>query len=93
VQQSSECAEALTKHGHKVCNHTWNHLDLTKQPDAVVREEILRADAMLVQLSGQSPRPRWRAPFDARDARVLQIASDGAIILMHVGVRSAASSW
>ena len=56
-------------------NHTWNHLDLTRQPDDIVREEISRAETLLTELSGQSPRPRWRAPFGARDERVLRLAA------------------
>jgi peptidoglycan/xylan/chitin deacetylase (PgdA/CDA1 family) len=130
AQQNRDCAQAITTHRHEVGNHTWNHLDLTKQPNAIVRAEILRADATLMELTGQSPRPRWRAPFGARDTRVLQIASklgyrsiywtidsldsvgppktsqqlverltsksdadlDGAIILLHVGVRSTADA-
>jgi peptidoglycan/xylan/chitin deacetylase (PgdA/CDA1 family) len=126
AQQNKDCAAEITRRGHEVGNHTWNHLDLTKQPDDIVREEIVRAEVLLMQLSGQSPRPRWRAPYGARDERVLRIAAnlgyksiywttdsldsadppkttqflidhitrqsdaqlDGAIILMHVGVRS-----
>lgn len=130
AQQNRECAEAITKHGHEVGNHTWNHYDLTKQPDEIVRDEIVRAEILLGEISGQSPRPRWRAPYGARDDRVLKIAAnlgyksiywtidsldsvdppkssqflidritrlsderlDGAIILMHVGVRSTADA-
>jgi peptidoglycan/xylan/chitin deacetylase (PgdA/CDA1 family) len=130
AQRNLECAEAITKHGHEVGNHTWNHLDLTKQPDDIVREEITRAETLLTEISGQSPRPRWRAPFGARDERVLRIAAnlgyrsiywtidsldsveprttpqfltdrvtrmtdaqlDGAIILMHVGIKSTADA-
>jgi peptidoglycan/xylan/chitin deacetylase (PgdA/CDA1 family) len=130
AQHNRDCAEAITKHGHEVGNHTWNHLDLTKQPDDIVRDEITRAEVMLNEISGQSPRPRWRAPYGARDDRVLRIATnlgyrsiywtidsldsvepkksspflidritsksdaelDGAIILMHVGVRSTAAA-
>lgn len=130
AQKNRDCAAAITKHGHEVGNHTWNHLDLTRQPDAVVREEISRAEVILNELTGQSPRPLWRAPYGERDARVLKIASnlgyrsiywtvdsldgvepikttrflieritnqtdeqlDGAIVLMHVGVRSTADA-
>jgi peptidoglycan/xylan/chitin deacetylase (PgdA/CDA1 family) len=130
AQRNLECAKAITKHGHEVGNHTWNHLDLTKQPDDIVREEITRAETLLTEISGQSPRPRWRAPFGARDERVLRIAAnlgyrsiywtidsldsveprktpqfltdrvtrmtdaqlDGAIILMHVGIKSTADA-
>jgi peptidoglycan/xylan/chitin deacetylase (PgdA/CDA1 family) len=95
-----------------------------------VRDEILRAERAITRVSGQSPRPRFRAPYGIRDERVLKTASnlgyrsiywtldsldgveppkkpqflvdrvtskndaelDGAIILMHVGVRSTADA-
>ena len=75
AQKNRECAAAITKHGHEVGNHTWNHLNLTKQTDAVVREEISRAEVILNELTGQSPRPLWRAPYGERDGRVLRIAN------------------
>jgi peptidoglycan/xylan/chitin deacetylase (PgdA/CDA1 family) len=76
AQKNRECAEAITKHGHEVGNHTWNHLNLTKQADNIVREEIIRAETILNQISGQDPKPRWRAPYGERDARVLRIAGN-----------------
>jgi peptidoglycan-N-acetylglucosamine deacetylase len=75
AQKNRECAAAITKNGHEVGNHTWNHLNLTKQPDNIVREEISRAEVILNELTGQSSRPLWRAPYGERDDRVLQIAS------------------
>ena len=130
AQKNRDCAAAITKHGHEVGNHTWNHPNLTQQPNNVVREEISRAEIILNELTGQSPRPLWRAPYGERDERVLKIAAnlgyrsiywtldsldsvepvktpqflidritrksdselDGAIILMHVGVRSTADA-
>ena len=103
---------------------------MTQQSDDVVRDEIMRAERAIVQASGQTPRPRLRAPYGARDARVLKIVAnlgyrsiywtldsldgvepvktpeflidritsrsdaelDGAIILLHVGVRSTADA-
>ena len=70
-----DCAAEITKRGHEIGNHTWSHLNLTQQSDDVVRDEITRAERAIVEASGQSPRPRWRAPYGARDARVLRIAS------------------
>jgi peptidoglycan/xylan/chitin deacetylase (PgdA/CDA1 family) len=128
VHDHADCAAEITRYGHEVGNHTWSHLDLTQQSDEVVHDEIMRAERAIVQASGQSPRPRLRAPYGARDSRVLKIAGnlgyrsiywtldsqdgvepakspqflvdritsrsdvdlDGAIILMHVGVRSTA---
>jgi peptidoglycan/xylan/chitin deacetylase (PgdA/CDA1 family) len=130
VHDHSDCAAEITKHGHEIGNHTWSHLDLTQQPDDVVRDEIMRAERAITQVSAQSPKPRFRAPYGIRDERVLKIARnlgyrsvqwtldsqdgiepvktsqflieritsksdaelDGAILLMHVGVRSTADA-
>ena len=130
VREHGDCAAEITKYGHEMGNHTWSHLNLTQQSDEVVRDEIMRAERAIVQASGQSPRPRLRAPYGARDARVLKVAGnfgyrsiywtfdsldgvepvktpqflidritsksdaelDGAIILLHVGVRSTADA-
>jgi peptidoglycan/xylan/chitin deacetylase (PgdA/CDA1 family) len=75
AQRNEQCAKAITKHGHELGNHTWSHADLTKQPDDVVREEIMRAEMLLTDIARQSPRPRWRAPFGERNDRVLRIAA------------------
>jgi peptidoglycan/xylan/chitin deacetylase (PgdA/CDA1 family) len=130
AQQHADCATEITKHGHEIGNHTWSHLNLTEQSDDVVRDEILRAERAITRVSGQSPRPRFRAPYGIRGERVLKTASnlgyrsiywtldsldgvepakrpqflvdrvtskndaelDGAIILMHIGVRSTADA-
>ncbi len=130
TQQHADCAAEIAKHGHEIGNHTWSHLNLTQQSDDVVRDEILRAGRAIVRVSGESPRPRFRAPYSARDDRILKIAAnlgyrsiqwtldsldgveptkssqflidritsksdadlDGAILLMHVGVRSTADA-
>lgn len=75
AQRNMDCAKAITKHGHEVGNHTWNHLALTKYSEDIVREEITRAEDLLTEISGQSPRPRLRAPFGERNDRVLRIAA------------------
>jgi peptidoglycan/xylan/chitin deacetylase (PgdA/CDA1 family) len=130
THEHADCASEITKRGHEIGNHTWSHLNLTQEPDDVVRDEIVGAERAIVQASGQSPKPRWRAPYGARDERVLKIARnlgyrsiywtldsldrvepaktpqfridritsksdtelDGAIILLHVGVRSTADA-
>jgi peptidoglycan/xylan/chitin deacetylase (PgdA/CDA1 family) len=70
------CATEITKRGHEIGNHTWSHLNLTQQPDDVVRDEITRAERAIFQASGQNPKPRWRAPYGARNERVLKIATN-----------------
>jgi peptidoglycan/xylan/chitin deacetylase (PgdA/CDA1 family) len=74
VQDHADCAVEITRHAHEIGNHTWSHLNLTEQSDDVVRDEILRAERVIFRVSGQSPRPRFRAPYAIRDERVLKIA-------------------
>jgi peptidoglycan/xylan/chitin deacetylase (PgdA/CDA1 family) len=76
AQRHEPCAKAITKYGHELGNHTWSHPNLTKQSDEIVREEITRAEVLLADISGQSPRPRFRAPFGERNDRVLNIAAN-----------------
>jgi peptidoglycan-N-acetylglucosamine deacetylase len=76
VHGHKDCAAEITKRGHEIGNHTWSHLNLTQQSDDVVRDEITRAERAIVQVSGQSPQPRWRAPYGLRDERVLKIAAN-----------------
>jgi peptidoglycan/xylan/chitin deacetylase (PgdA/CDA1 family) len=75
VNNHPDCAAAITKHGHEVGNHTWSHLALTKESDVVIRDELARAEQRIVEVSGQNPKPLWRAPYGDRDARVLKVAS------------------
>jgi peptidoglycan/xylan/chitin deacetylase (PgdA/CDA1 family) len=74
VHDHADCAAEITKHGHEAGNHTWSHLNLTEQSDDVVRDEITRTERAIIQASGQSPKPRFRAPYGIRDERVLKIA-------------------
>ena len=76
AQRNMDCAKAITKHGHEIGNHTWNHLALPKYSDEIVREEITRAEDLLTEISGQNPRPRLRMPFGERNDRVLRIAAN-----------------
>jgi peptidoglycan/xylan/chitin deacetylase (PgdA/CDA1 family) len=76
ANEHSDCAAAITKHGHEIGNHTWSHLALTKQPDAIVRDELTHAERRIAEVSGQNPKPRWRAPYGDRDARVLKVAAN-----------------
>lgn len=76
THEHPDCAAEITKRGHEIGNHTWSHLNLTQQPDDVVRDEITQAEHAIVQVSGQNPKPRWRAPYGLRDERILKIATN-----------------
>lgn len=77
-----QLARAIQLRGHEIGNHTWSHHDLTMLDDAHVRSEILRAGACLAGITKDAlstafpPRRLFRAPYGARDARVLRIVGE-----------------
>lgn len=58
---------------YPVGNHTVNHLDLRRLSTAGVAAEITRAERMIAAVTGETPRPYFRFPYGARDARTLGI--------------------
>ena len=60
--------------GHDVGNHTHGHLDLDRQPDEVVREEVERAHRDLTEILGRPP-DLIRPPYGRAPERVDAIAA------------------
>lgn len=75
MRQHPDFVQLLVSSGHELGNHTWYHRDLTQLSDAQIRTELQETAALLAQHVPRSPR-WWRAPFGARDRRVLRIASE-----------------
>jgi peptidoglycan/xylan/chitin deacetylase (PgdA/CDA1 family) len=59
-----------------VGNHTVDHSDLTRLSTAQVRREIALAGREIEAATGRDPRPLFRFPYGARDARTIRIAND-----------------
>jgi peptidoglycan/xylan/chitin deacetylase (PgdA/CDA1 family) len=55
-------------------NHTWSHPDLTKIPDDQVEEQLSRNHDFIADTFGVDPRPFYRPPYGAHDARVNAVA-------------------
>ncbi|MCC6591005.1 MAG: polysaccharide deacetylase family protein [Bryobacterales bacterium] len=63
--QSPEIAREVSKAGHEIGNHTYNHLALWLKPSRTVESEISRAQTVLTAIHGTAP--RWfRAPYGVR---------------------------
>ena len=76
MSQHPDLVRSLVKSGHELGNHTWHHRDLTGLGDARIRTELNETAALLALHAPRSVRRWWRAPFGARDSRVLRIASE-----------------
>jgi len=74
VQRYPNSAKQIVADGQEIGNHGWSHSDLTTLSDGDIFREIKRADAAIQPIYGRSTRPLFRAPFGARNQRVLRVA-------------------
>jgi len=77
--------------GHEIGNHTFSHPgDLAKLDEAVIREEIGRAQSSIRDVAGVEP-VYWRIPFLRTSERLLSVAS--TLGLTHVGCSVMPGDW
>lgn len=61
---------AIVAGGHRVGNHSQTHPDFTGLPDAGIGDQVRAAEQAIIA-AGADPRPLFRFPFGARDARTI----------------------
>jgi peptidoglycan/xylan/chitin deacetylase (PgdA/CDA1 family) len=74
---------------YPVANHTVDHLDLRRLSTPAVTRQITRAETMIRRATGRDPRPLFRFPYGARDARTLGIVRR----LGYASVRWTVDTW
>jgi peptidoglycan/xylan/chitin deacetylase (PgdA/CDA1 family) len=74
---------------YPVANHTVDHLDLRRLSTPSATREITQAQAMIQHATGRDPRPLFRFPYGARDARTLGIVHS----LGYASVRWTVDTW
>jgi peptidoglycan/xylan/chitin deacetylase (PgdA/CDA1 family) len=72
VRRYPRLARAIGRR-YPVGNHTWDHADLTHLSSRDVRREVTRCAWWIRAGTGRNPRPLFRFPYGARDARTLAI--------------------
>lgn len=65
-----------TARQHLVGNHTFAHPDLTTLPDFRVVNQVVRAERVIRDSTGEDPRRFFRFPFGARDAHTIGLLND-----------------
>jgi peptidoglycan/xylan/chitin deacetylase (PgdA/CDA1 family) len=74
---------------YPVANHTVDHLDLRRLSTSSATRQITRAEKMILRATGRNPRPLFRFPYGARDARTLAIVRR----LGYASVRWTVDTW
>jgi peptidoglycan/xylan/chitin deacetylase (PgdA/CDA1 family) len=75
VRQNPELSKRIAAE-HEIANHSVTHPDFTRLTDGQIREEMEMAERIIRETTGAETRPLWRAPFGARDRRVLAVVAD-----------------
>ncbi|HVD02789.1 MAG TPA: polysaccharide deacetylase family protein [Candidatus Dormibacteraeota bacterium] len=65
VEAHPELARGITAAGHLVGSHSHYHAPMPLLTRAGVREDVLRAEAAIREVTGVDPRPWFRSPFGA----------------------------
>ncbi|WP_181186080.1 polysaccharide deacetylase family protein [Alkalicoccus urumqiensis] len=66
----------IAAEGHEVANHSDTHPDFTTLSASQIRQELQRTETLAVELTGQSTKPLFRAPFGAVNNAVLDAVGD-----------------
>jgi peptidoglycan/xylan/chitin deacetylase (PgdA/CDA1 family) len=74
---------------YPVANHTVDHVDLRRLSTPAATREITWAETMIRRATGRDPRPLFRFPYGARDARTLGIVRR----LGYASVRWTVDTW
>jgi peptidoglycan/xylan/chitin deacetylase (PgdA/CDA1 family) len=75
VDHNPELAQQMVADGHEIANHSYDHPDLTHVSDQQIVWELDYTDQVVSDVMGAHTRPYFRAPFGARNRRVLDVAA------------------
>jgi peptidoglycan/xylan/chitin deacetylase (PgdA/CDA1 family) len=74
---------------YPVGNHTYSHTDLRGLPDTAVRADVRRGAYWIRRVAQRDPRPLFRFPYGARDARTVAVVNS----LGYTSVRWSVDTW
>jgi peptidoglycan/xylan/chitin deacetylase (PgdA/CDA1 family) len=76
-------------HRYPVGNHTYAHEDLRGRSDAALRAEVRLGAYWIRRVAHRDPRPLFRFPYGARDARTVAVVN----ALGYTSVRWSVDTW
>ncbi|MGZ7444890.1 polysaccharide deacetylase family protein [Paenibacillus sp. TH7-28] len=81
VKAHPELLQLIHDRGQIVGNHSWDHIDLKKEKEANMRQQIEDVQAIVKETIGETPR-FFRPPFGSGNDVTHQIADDNGLIYM-----------
>ncbi len=81
VKQNPELLQTIFDRGHAIGNHSYDHVDLKKEEEQTVREQIESVQRQVEELTGVRPK-LFRPPFGSGGETVKRIAADNKLLYM-----------
>lgn len=81
VKQNPELLMLIHERGQTIGNHSYDHVDLKKEPDSVVEEQLASVQRDVEALIGSSPR-FFRPPFGSGSPFVRETAKNHGMLYM-----------
>lgn len=75
IQNHPDFVKSIVAQGDEIFNHTYDHQNLTKLTNSQITFELTQMEKKLFATANISPKPYFRAPYGARNARVLNVAN------------------
>jgi peptidoglycan/xylan/chitin deacetylase (PgdA/CDA1 family) len=75
AERNRDILKRIADGGHEIASHGHSVFDLTSVSDDAVRDDLLRADAVISDVTGRTTRPLWSASAGYRNLRVRSIAA------------------
>ncbi|QHT60508.1 polysaccharide deacetylase family protein [Paenibacillus lycopersici] len=81
VKQHPELLAKIAGRGQTIGNHSWDHIDLKKESEAIVKKQIGDVQSIVKQVTGTTP-VFFRPPFGSGGDRVKAIVRDNGMLYM-----------
>jgi peptidoglycan/xylan/chitin deacetylase (PgdA/CDA1 family) len=75
IEAHPDLVRRIAAAGNEIYSHTYDHRDLTTLTDSQITDELTKVEGVLKTTAGISPKPYFRAPYGAQNARVLAVAA------------------
>lgn len=76
VERYPELAKRIVVEGHEIGNHSYNHPNLAKSSNQQIINNLQKAEKIIINATGASPKTFFRPPYGATNAKVLQAVGE-----------------
>ena len=76
AESHPELIRSIAAQGNSLGNHSFSHPYFTKLSSGQIKDELLRTDTVVNNISGQSTKPYFRPPYGDYNSAVLQAAGE-----------------